>query len=146
MVVLHYKSGRSAHGRPRLMLLRGLCCVLAAACIVGVLQLIAGSVAGLAQGPGCSPLQLAAAVAATVAAQAPGGSLLAGWQRAPPTVTLLQALLSQPSPLHGLQRKGGPPAGYLDLLEHMTNRNPGLHGLPSRMTPAVYHWFARAHT
>ena len=145
MVAFTTKPGRQAQARSRLLFLRGLCCSLAALCILGVLQLIAGGGAGLGQAPGCSPRALAAAVAAVVAAPA-SGARPGSWQRARLDAALLESLLGQPSPLHGALRKGGPPAGYQSLLEHMTNRSPDLHGLPSRMTPAVYEWFARAHT
>lgn len=114
-----------------------------------------GSIAAQEQAHKC-PLQLAAAVVAAVAAPAGDGLQQPDEQQqlanqpppAPPplNLTYIEQLLSQPSPLHGLQQKGGLPNRWPLLLDHMTNRDPSRHGLPQGMTPAVYDWFARAHT
>lgn len=58
----------------------------------------------------------------------------------------VDALITAPSPLHGQQQKGGLPDRWGSLLEHMTNRDAERHGMPAVMSPAVFQWFARAHT
>lgn len=66
--------------------------------------------------------------------------------RPPADWRAVDALINAPSPLHGLQEKGGLPDHWGSLLDHMTNRDAERHGVPAVMSPAVFQWFAKAYT
>ena len=82
--------------------------------------------------------QAAAAAAAT--AQTGASSSL--------TVEQIEALIRRPVGLHGLQQKGGLPANLSFVLGHMTDTDPNIReeGIPANMSPAIFRWFAHAHT
>jgi hypothetical protein len=60
----------------------------------------------------------------------------------------VDALLRARPARHGRQAKqaGGVPADLQLLLIHMTNKNANLHGVPEGIGPALFKWFAQAHT
>ena len=64
------------------------------------------------------------------------------------TVEQIEALIRRPVGLHGLQQKGGLPANLSFVLGHMTDTDPNIReeGIPKNMSPAIFRWFAHAHT